>query len=58
MATEFCPKCLAVQNMRVETSTRQTLDSEGKSKKIKTTNYHCESCNSFVRSEEQELIAE
>jgi uncharacterized protein with PIN domain len=58
MAAELCPKCLTIQNMRVETSTRQTLDSQGKKKKIKTTSYHCEACNSFVRNEEQEIIGE
>ncbi|HJZ66992.1 MAG TPA: hypothetical protein VKF81_02520 [Blastocatellia bacterium] len=57
MPAELCPKCLSVQNMRVETSTRETPDSEGKNKKIKTSIYHCELCNSFVRSEDQ-VIAE
>jgi hypothetical protein len=44
--------------MRVETPIKQTLDSGGKSKKIETRSYHCEVCNSFVRSEEREVIGE
>lgn len=55
MAAEFCPKCLAPQNMRLSTAVREQSHAEGEIKKILTKNYQCEVCHSFVRSEEFEV---
>ena len=41
---EYCPTCKAVQNMRV---TMHRLLSEPHA----TRSYHCEHCNTFIRSE-------
>ena len=54
--TEFCPKCLNAQNIIGTTVTRIEEDSNGTKKSIITVSYHCEACNSFVRSEEHEVM--
>ena len=58
MAIEFCPKCLSPRNMRLSTSVREQADSAGKIKKILSTHYHCEVCQSFVRGEESEVTGD
>ena len=58
MSLEYCPGCQAVRKMTVSTSQREETDSEGNSRKILTRNYHCETCQSFVRSEDIEDIGE
>jgi hypothetical protein len=52
--TEFCPKCQKTQNINGVASTRSENDADGNTKHIVTTSYHCEWCNTFVRSEEHE----
>lgn len=54
MASEFCPKCRAVRNVRVTSSRRKATDADDKPKTILTRTFHCETCNAFVRSEEME----
>jgi C4-type Zn-finger protein len=49
---EFCTRCRTVRNMRVSVSLRKLPDSKGNIKEIVTKSYHCESCGSFVRSED------
>lgn len=58
MTIEFCQKCLLPQNMRLSTSVREQAEPDGKIKKIKTRNYQCEVCHSFVRGEEFELTGD
>ncbi len=53
MPMELCPKCGAVRALRVTTSSREETDSDGKAVEIITSSYHCQTCNSFVRSEEK-----
>ena len=55
IVNEFCPRCQALRGMTVSTSRREEIDSEGKVKKILTKSYHCETCHSFVRSEDTEV---
>ena len=54
MSSELCPKCNAPRNMLTTASSREEVDSEGKTKRIVTTSYQCEVCGSFVRSEDRE----
>jgi hypothetical protein len=58
VSKEYCPRCQAPRKMTVSTSQREETDSEGNSRKILTRNYHCETCQSFVRSEDIEDIGE
>ena len=43
--------------MRVSVSLRTEKGTEGTTKRIRTLAFHCETCNRFVRSEDQELQA-
>ena len=54
MSFEFCPKCNTPRNRLTTASSREEVGPEGKTKKIVTTNYQCEACGSFVRSEDRE----
>jgi len=53
MASELCPHCRQLRNLRATISTRNEISADGKKRKITTTSYHCEVCFRFVRSEEQ-----
>ncbi len=52
MVREFCSKCNSLTNMMVSESERTETDSEGKDIKVITNSFHCDSCHTFVRSEE------
>jgi len=54
MSSELCPRCHAVRNMVMTTSTRVTTGPGGKLNKIQTKLFHCETSNFFVRSEDIE----
>ena len=58
MSSELCARCHAVRSMVMTTSTRVTTGPEGKPNKIRTRLFHCETCNSFVRSEDIEPLKE
>jgi len=51
MMSEFCPKCNELRNMVETSSARAIFDPSGKKKVVKTRLFHCQICNSFVRSE-------
>jgi hypothetical protein len=53
MANEFCPNCRTLRNMTVSAIKRKIKDKKGKEKEISIHTYHCEACNSFVRSEQR-----
>ncbi|MHB0937090.1 MAG: hypothetical protein ACYDCO_03770 [Armatimonadota bacterium] len=53
MASELCPNCRQLRNLRATITTRSETSADGKKRKIKTTSYACEICHRFVRSEEQ-----
>lgn len=55
---EYCPRCQAVRNMTVSVSRREGVDSKGNRKTILTKSFHCETCHSFVRSEDTEDTGE
>ena len=54
MSSELCPRCHALRNMVMTTSTRVTTGPGGRLNKIRTKLFHCETCNSFVRGEDTE----
>ena len=58
MSSDWCSSCQAWRNMHVSTSTRQVTDEQGKTIQITTHSYHCETCNTFVRSEDVEQPSE
>ena len=52
LKNEFCPKCYALRNMVMTSSNRVISDSDGRKKLIQTNLFHCDTCNSFVRSKD------
>ena len=53
--TAYCPHCRTVTNLRVTTTLRIADDQKGTAETVVMSTYHCESCCSFVRSEEDVL---
>jgi len=49
--SEFCPRCSAIRNMVMTSSVRVIIDPDGEKKVIRTHHFHCETCSSFIRSE-------
>ena len=56
--SEYCPKCQATRYMVVTVSQRSEVDANGDTREITTYSLACETCHSFVRSEETEKAAE
>jgi len=54
MSSELCPRCGAVRNMVKTSRTRMTKGPDKTVKKIRTNIFHCETCHTFVRSEDIE----
>ena len=52
MSIELCPKCRLVRNMKVTKTKSTKKDSRGNVIVVKIFSYHCQECNTFVRSEE------
>ncbi len=52
MPSEFCTICKKITNMAVTVMQRTITGPDGKVETITVKTYHCESCRSFVRSEE------
>lgn len=50
--TAYCPHCRAVTNLSVSVIPTIVTEPDGKEKIVSSRTYHCESCRSFVRSEE------
>ncbi|MFA6549481.1 MAG: hypothetical protein WCT39_06110 [Candidatus Margulisiibacteriota bacterium] len=53
MPSEYCPKCKTIRNLRASIVIKKTKDKRGKIKETAVTSYHCEECNSFIKSEEK-----
>ncbi|AJH00767.1 hypothetical protein [Clostridium beijerinckii] len=58
MVNEYCPKCHALEIMNVNTVERNEEDEKGNLFKIITNSYNCNTCNTFVRSEDQKIQIE
>jgi len=52
MKNEFCPRCNALRNMVTTASTKVVSGPDGRKKLIQTNLFHCDTCNSFVQSED------
>lgn len=52
MPREFCPRCGVVRNMEVTASRRKLVGKDGTVREVVRRALHCETCRSFVRSEE------
>ncbi len=55
MPSDYCPKCQADKNLRVTIVIETTKDENGKTKKKLISSYHCEECNSFIKSEDSNV---
>ncbi len=55
--SEYCPRCNELQNMSATTSARVLFDPNGEKKVVKIRLFHCDTCNSFVRSEDIDKTA-
>jgi len=49
LSNEFCPRCNALRNMKRISTVRVITDPNDEKKTIITNDFHCETCNSFVR---------
>ncbi|MBN1898037.1 MAG: hypothetical protein JW827_04605 [Spirochaetes bacterium] len=47
---DYCPKCQKEQNLRSSEEEREKKV-KGKKKKVIIRSYHCEVCNTFIKSE-------
>lgn len=52
MINEYCPKCCELTAMTVTITEKEEKAVDGKKFKILANSYHCNKCNSFVRSED------
>ena len=55
MPQAFCPHCQAFKNMGMTVLRRKSISPDGKTKEIETKTFHCESCFTFVQSEDTEV---
>lgn len=55
MPRDYCPKCQADKNLRETITIETTKDENGKTKKTFVRSYHCEECNSFIKSEDSKV---
>jgi hypothetical protein len=49
MKKEFCTRCNTKREVKMTSSSKVITDPDGKRKVIRTSLYHCDICNSFVR---------
>jgi hypothetical protein len=52
MPNEYCPKCKTIKNLRPSVTFKEEKNKKGEVKRIMVTSYHCEECNSFIKSDE------
>ncbi len=56
MYTAYCPQCRTVTNLSGSITLQIIPGSDGKSETVVSRTYHCESCCSFVRSEDENQL--
>jgi hypothetical protein len=54
MSSEYCPRCRAPRNVRVDVTRLREALGDGH-RQVETRSYHCETCRQFLRSERVEL---
>ena len=57
MQREYCPKCKAIKNLRASITKMPAKDEKGQAQETTITSYHCEECNSFIKSDESVSIS-
>ena len=55
MPSEYCPRCQVTRNMRVTISPREENVLDGVVKQTETRSFHCETCNTFAKSEDTDI---
>ena len=55
MTNEFCPRCNTLTDMNISEIERDEKTEEEEIYKIVTTSFHCNKCNTFVRSEDKKV---
>ncbi len=55
MANAMCPKCGKIKDLDVIVNEAEEVNSEGNIVKIKTNNFYCSFCHTFVKSEDIKL---
>lgn len=55
MINEYCPKCHELTSMMMTAEEKEEKDDNGNVVKIITNSYHCNKCNTFVRSEDNNI---
>ena len=53
---EFCPRCLALREMRISEMPSEKVAADGKTKRVVIRSFHCVTCRNFVRSETVEAL--
>lgn len=51
MKQEFCTRCNTIRAVKMMSSSKVITDPDGEREVIRTSLFHCETCNSFVRRE-------
>ena len=57
MAIVFCPRCQTARNMAESLTRWEAIDEEDNKTAMVTRSYTCETCSTFVRSEDDKLTA-
>lgn len=55
MSTAFCPRCHTARNMAESLTRWETRDKDDNKILMITRSHTCETCNTFVRSEDEKL---
>ena len=55
MAIVFCPRCQAGRNMTESLTRWEAIDEDDNKTAMVTRSYTCETCSTFVRSEDERL---
>ena len=57
MAIVFCPRCQTARNMTESLTRWEATDEDDSQTAMMTRSYTCETCSTFVRSEDEKLAA-
>lgn len=55
---EYCPHCQGIRSTTLSVSLKKLSDPSGAKNEYLVFNYHCETCLTFIRSQEKEMSAE
>jgi hypothetical protein len=55
---EYCPHCQGIRSTTLSVSLKKLPDPDGVESDYLVFNYHCDTCLTFIRSQEKEMYAE